>query len=120
MEKKTQIQRNTERFRCRHYLASYKNYHEYSQKEFFTILQEAIKITDGTILNYIFNELQNGGMSALILLDNSHCCIHVYPEQKTMFMDLFTYSNCDLMKFHKIIIEFLKPTSVYSEIIFRH
>ena len=107
------------RFEGKHYLASYKDYDEYSPKMFMNKVNRGIKASGATILDSKVHMFENGGMTAIVLLSESHCSIHTYPEHRSMFVDLFTCGDCDPMKFHEVVTEYLKPKIVKFDIITR-
>jgi len=56
----------------------------------------------------------------LFLLSESHCSIHTYPENNSLFTDLFTCGDvCDYSFYHTEMVNYLKPKSVTSDLIIR-
>jgi len=66
-----------------------------------------------TVIRAIPHVFENGSVTAVALLSESHASIHTYPEFDCVFVDLFTCGDdCDYREFEKIIVEWLKPTKV--------
>src|SRR6267154_1105166 len=53
-------------------------------------LREAIKASGATLLSELSNEFSPAGMTAAMLLSESHASIHTYPEHRACFVELFT------------------------------
>ncbi|WP_416666138.1 adenosylmethionine decarboxylase [Egbenema bharatensis] len=53
-------------------------------------LQEAAKQAKSTLLNEVLHEFEPQGVTALVLLAESHISIHTWPEQGYAAVDVFT------------------------------
>ncbi len=52
------------------------------------------------------------GVTLLALLAESHASCHTYPEQGSMFVDVFTCGDCNPRAIYEHIVERFKPTQV--------
>ncbi|MBS1989373.1 MAG: adenosylmethionine decarboxylase [Cyanobacteria bacterium SZAS LIN-3] len=50
----------------------------------------AAEATGATVLNVCSHKFQPQGMTALVLLAESHASLHTYPESNVVFWDCFT------------------------------
>lgn len=50
-----------------------------------------------------------GGVTAVLLLSESHASVHTWPEEKFASFDFYTCGDSDPMKASDIIIEALRP-----------
>ena len=77
------------------------------------VMKRAVEASGATLLEssqYIF---PGSGMTAAMLLSESHASIHTYPEHGACFVDLFTCGDkCSAAKFDAAIREYLKPQVV--------
>jgi S-adenosylmethionine decarboxylase proenzyme len=81
---------------------------------------EGIVKSGATILSYTEKIFDNNGYTILFLLSESHCSIHTYPENNALFTDLFTCGDtCDYREYQKVLIKYLKPNKVTSDLIIR-
>ena len=79
-----------------------------------------INKSGATILSYTEKKFDNGGYTILFLLSESHCSIHTYPENNSIFTDLFTCGyNCDYTFYHDEMKNYLKPKYVTSNLVIR-
>ena len=79
-----------------------------------------INKSGATILSYTEKKFDNGGYTILFLLSESHCSIHTYPENNSLFTDLFTCGDvCDYSVYHNEMLNYLKPKYVTSDLIIR-
>jgi S-adenosylmethionine decarboxylase len=79
-----------------------------------------INKSGATILSYTEKLFDNGGYTVLFLLSESHCSIHTYPENNSLFTDLFTCGdNCDYRLYQNSMIDYLKPKKVTSDLVIR-
>ncbi len=75
-----------------------------------TLLIKGTEEANATICETIAKRFDPQGLTVLILLSESHVSVHTYPENNSVFFDIFTCGiECDPDKFVKKIIEELKP-----------
>ena len=66
-----------------------------------------------TVLDARHHVFPNGGMTAVLLLSESHASIHTYPENAACFVDLFTCGSAvDQSKFNQVLSAYLKPAQI--------
>jgi S-adenosylmethionine decarboxylase len=83
------------------------------------VLIDAALICEATILDKCYHKFQPQGVTAILLLAESHISIHTVPEKGEAYVDVFTCSEKDpVIGCHKIIEE-LKPESYNLELISR-
>lgn len=81
---------------------------------------DGINKSGATILSYIEKTFDNGGYTILFLLSESHCSIHTYPENNSLFTDLFTCGDvCDYKFYHNEMVNYLQPKCVTTDLIIR-
>lgn len=84
-------------------------------------LESAIKAAGATLLDSVEYAFTPGGMTAVMLLSESHASIHTYPEHQACFVDLFTCGrNCSAEKFDEVLTDYLRPQSVQRRTMLRH
>ena len=54
------------------------------------ILNRAAKLANATVLNLISNKFEPQGVTAIVLLAESHISIHTWPESNYSAVDIFT------------------------------
>ncbi len=83
------------------------------------LLIESAIICEATVLDKCYHKFQPQGVTAILLLAESHISIHTVPEKGEAYADVFTCSEKDpVIGCHKII-EVLKPESYDLELISR-
>jgi len=83
------------------------------------VLIDAALICGATILDKSYHKFTPQGVTAILLLAESHISIHTVPEKGEAYADVFTCSEKDpVIGCHKIIDE-LKPESYNLELISR-
>lgn len=111
------------KFYGRHYLASYVDCEPESLVNLDNLkkaMEDGIVASGATILSSTEKVFDNNGFTILYLLSESHCSIHTYPENNSLFTDLFTCGDvCDFKKYEKIMIDYLKPKKLASDLIIR-
>lgn len=83
------------------------------------ILKDAVKTCGATILNTTSHNFSPEGITALLLLSESHASIHTYPNHYAAFIDIFTCGNCKPEIAIQEIEKALKPEKVKSTHIIR-
>lgn len=111
------------KFYGKHYLASYIDCDNKCINDIDNLKKTMMKgiIESGaTILSSTEKVFDNNGFTILFLLSESHCSIHTYPENNSLFTDLFTCGDtCDYTKYEKIMVDYLKPQKITSNLIIR-
>ena len=111
------------KFFGKHYLASFlgcENEKLIDIEQLKKTMILGIERSGATIISDTDKIFSNNGYTALFLLSESHCSIHTYPEKNALFTDLFTCGDkCDYSEYEKIMIKYLNPTRVMSNVILR-
>ncbi|GEM_PF-745001 len=80
----------------------------------------AANATGATVLDTCSYVFPNGGVTAILLLSESHASIHTYPETGACFVDLFTCGETvDQAKFSAVMFTYLKPVQVQQNVFIR-
>ncbi len=88
--------------------------------EFITLLDPLIRRSGATQHGTLIKKFTPQGITILILLAESHLSVHTYPENNSLFLDIFTCgNNCTPEFIVDSLIEILKPTKKRIEIIKR-
>lgn len=107
-------------FKGKHYLASFRDCDVIDAKTIVQVFELAIKNSGAKIVNYTEHIFENGAITCVFLLSESHMSNHTYPEYKSMFVDFFTCGDtCNHEKFHETVLEGIKPKEISAEIILR-
>jgi S-adenosylmethionine decarboxylase proenzyme len=77
-------------------------------KNHMTLLQKSIHHFD-----------DNGAVTALYLLSESHLSIHTWTELTYLSLDIYTCGNCNPENVLKDIVEYLQPNTVQISVIQR-
>lgn len=89
-------------------------------KDLENVLQTIAKNSGATPLEFSYHSFEPRGITATLILSESHISIHSYPEHKTVFIDVFTCGNvCKPENSLEFIKYFFKPTFVSSRLIKR-
>lgn len=71
---------------------------------------KAVDKSDATLLHIMPHKFDNGAMTIVAVLSESHASIHTYPEHGAVFVDLFTCGDgCDWREFERVLKSYLKP-----------
>ncbi len=54
------------------------------------VLEEAVRASKATPVHWAFHQFEPWGMSATVLITESHICLHSWPDRGYMSADLFT------------------------------
>lgn len=110
-------------FAGRHLVASFLNCdlkRLLDTKGLLEAMHASITNCGATLLSSQHHLFENGGVTAVMLLSESHASIHTYPEHGACFVDIFTCgSTCDPHKFDVTLRSYLLPAVVASQTIFR-
>jgi S-adenosylmethionine decarboxylase len=67
------------------------------------ILRKAAKMMDLTLLETVSHKFTPQGMTAVVLLAESHIAVHTYPEENTIFVEMASCGSRDA----KMALEFM-------------
>lgn len=89
-------------------------------KNLIAAMTAAITECGATLLGQNSHVFENGGITAVMLLSESHASIHTYPEHGACFVDIFTCgSTCSPEIFDRSLRAYLRPTNVAAQKILR-
>ena len=107
----------------RHFIASYYGCDTTALcdvKKLNEILEMAANASGAHVLKSADFLFPPHGLTAVLLLSESHASIHTYPEFGACFIDLFTCGHsCSAEKFDQVLRAYLKPAKVNAEILER-
>lgn len=84
-------------------------------------MKRAVKVSGATLLKTAQYVFPGYGMTAAMLLSESHASIHTYPEHDACFIDLFTCGHaCSAKKFDEVMRQYLCPVRVSYKLLRRH
>jgi len=76
-------------------------------------MRRAITACGATLLSFKEHIFESGGLTAVMLLSESHASIHTYPEHSACFVDIFTCgTTCNPLIFDSVLRDYLQPTNV--------
>ncbi len=83
-------------------------------------MKAAVHATGATLLNSMVHLFENGGLTMLLLLAESHASIHTYPECNACFVDFFTCGNsCVVENSDPVMRKYLQPQNAHCQIVVR-
>lgn len=82
-------------------------------------IKKGIKKSGATLINFTCYEFVNGGFTLLALLKESHVSIHAYPENRSLFIDVFTCGNINASIIIEEITRFFMPQKSVIKVIDR-
>ena len=84
------------------------------------LLRKIAKIVGASDLEYSYHSFKPYGITATLILSESHISIHTYPEEKKIFVDIFTCGDvCNPLNSIDILKDFFEPQRVFSRLIKR-
>ena len=84
------------------------------------VLKNAAIAGNATILHTYAYKFQPQGVTAIVVISESHLSIHTYPEEGMAAVDIFTCgTNCDITKMMDYIIEQLEPRAIVKDVVRR-
>ncbi len=111
-------------FSGRHLLASYSGCDPGAIRDvkgLSAAMLAAVKASGATLLSASDHIFPPDGMTAVLLLSESHASIHTYPEHNSCFVDIFTCgTTCKVEAFDAVLRSFLRPRKHSRRIIARH
>ena len=101
------------KFEGKHYFASLKEIKMHDAFFIYKTVLYALQISNCTRIKESYHTFPNGAITFVILLAESHCSVHTFPEHNSLFLDLFTCGdNCNLETFKNYIMARLQPKEV--------
>lgn len=88
-------------------------------KEIIEIVEKGIIKSGATLIKSIYCSFNNNGFSLVSLLKESHVSLHTYPENNSIFMDVFTCGNIDGMIIVNEINKYFMPRKTETKTIIR-
>ncbi len=83
-------------------------------------MREAVVASGATLLKMSEHPFEGGGLTAVMLLSESHASIHTYPEFGACFVDLFTCGhNCRAEDFDAVLRAYLRPRDASAKVLLR-
>jgi S-adenosylmethionine decarboxylase proenzyme len=76
------------------------------------LLRAAAKESGATVVAAAFHRLVPQGVSGVVVLEESHFCIHTWPERGYASADLFTCGACCPARGHEMIARALGASRV--------
>ena len=108
----------------RHLIATYGECDEAALRDhasLLRVLETTARASGATVLQTVSKSFSSSGLTAVLLLSESHASIHTYPEHRSCFVDLFTCgSHCHPERFGKLLTDYLRPGIAHQQIILRH
>jgi S-adenosylmethionine decarboxylase len=80
-----------------------------SMEEISKIMVESCKATGATVLFDHLHPFPGGGVSGAVILAESHCTCHSWPEVGFVALDIFVCGTCDPYKAIPILRDHFKP-----------
>ena len=81
-----------------------------------TMLISACKNIGATVLFSHAHPFNGGGSSGVIILAESHCTWHQWPEENFVAIDIFVCGGCDPNLAIELIVELFEPTYVNTKL----
>ena len=108
----------------RHLIATYGECDEAALRDhagLLRVLEATARASGATVLDTVCKSFSSSGLTAVLLLAESHASIHTYPEYRSCFVDLFTCgSHCHPERFGQLLTDYLRPGIAHQQIILRH
>ena len=84
------------------------------------LLYDTANVADMTVLGKITHKFTPQGVSAILLLAESHISIHTWPEKEFLSMDIYTCkTDIPADKILKYILDRIHPYKETTQIIYR-
>lgn len=111
-------------FSGRHLLSSYLDCDQsvlHNTDRLLAAMVMAVEASGATLLKESHHVFPEGGMTAVMLLSESHASIHTYPEYASCFVDIFTCGDtCKPEEFDRVLRKVLRPGRVASKVLTRN
>lgn len=82
-------------------------------------IKNGVKKSGATLIDFICYEFINGGFTLLALLKESHVSIHAYPENQSLFIDVFTCGDINALVIIEEITKYFMPQKSNIKVIDR-
>jgi S-adenosylmethionine decarboxylase proenzyme len=73
-------------------------------------LVRAVTESRATAIHYEWHQFEPQGMSATVLIEESHFCLHTWPEHNYLALDIFTCGDMDAQRAIEILARDLEAT----------
>jgi S-adenosylmethionine decarboxylase len=80
-----------------------------TQEQIESVMIEACKATGATVLFSHLHPFAGDGVSGAVILAESHCTIHTWPEESYIALDIFVCGNCDPYQVLPIFQNWFRP-----------
>ena len=108
------------KFEGQHYIASLKGLKMNNYTFIYRTVIDALQLSNATILKESYHKFDNDAVTFVILLAESHCSVHTFPEHNSLFLDLFTCgTNCDINVFKNHVLSRLQPKEIDENLLER-
>lgn len=75
-------------------------------------LVEAAKRSGSEVVGVEYHKFKPQGVTAIVLVKESHLAIHTWPEHNYAALDIFTCGSTDPWKAYEYLVKMLKPKFV--------
>ena len=82
-------------------------------------LRDAAEATGATVLKSEFVKFEGEGVTAFLILSESHISIHSWPSEKFAAFDIYTCGNCRTENAIEILVEKFEATKFHMGVIKR-
>lgn len=82
-------------------------------------LREMAKATNSKIIKSVYHKYEPQGVSFILLVSESHCSIHTYPEEGYLAADIFTCGRTNPERAVPVLKEKFKPKILNVTVIYR-
>jgi S-adenosylmethionine decarboxylase len=76
------------------------------------LLRRAADAAGATVVSVAFHRLSPQGVSGVVVLEESHFCIHTWPERGYAAADFFTCGSCQPERGHQVLAQALGAREV--------
>lgn len=84
------------------------------------LTRRAAETTGATVMQASVQQFEPQGVTAFVVLAESHASLHTYPEAGTVFWDCFTCgTTCDPEKSIAVLRKSLRPTKINQKTVTR-
>lgn len=108
------------KFEGKHWLATVREVDVSNNAYVKNVVETALIQSGANIVGYNEYVFENGALTCCFLLAESHCTVHTYPENRSLWLDCFTCGETfHVKKFSSIITSGFHSGFVESRIITR-
>lgn len=83
-----------------------------SNTDILAILVKAAEATGATVLFSHLHPFDDGGVSAVVVLAESHLSMHLWSEERFAALDVFVCGQCNPMLAIPVLNDFFKPSRI--------